>query len=170
VGNQLSFPVRVGAANIICKSRNDGSVIMRFTLLLLILVGPSIAADTDIFRCSLDDGTIAFQEMPCAEPAAKDADADESAPGSGERGTPSADDVFDFVNPFDEPADSPTQPEATPPKPLSQDRTECEKTARDAIDVIDLEMREKPYSKEQGREYLKELRALTQQLRACKQL
>lgn len=144
---------------------------MRFTLLLSILVGSNIVADTDIYRCSLDDGTIAFQEMPCAEPVAKTADDDESAYSSGDPGTPAAnDDVFDFVNPFDEPAGSPTQLEATLPEPLSQDRAACEKTARDAIDVIDLEMRENAYSKDQGREYLEALRALTQQLRACKQL
>jgi hypothetical protein len=56
------------------------------------------------------------------------------------------------------------------PGPVSQDRAECEKTTRDAIDAIDLEMRETAYTKEQGEEYLAELLVLTQQLRACKQL
>jgi len=41
---------------------------------------------------------------------------------------------------------------------------------RDAIDAIDLEMRETTYTKEQGEEYLAELLVLTQQLRGCKQL
>jgi hypothetical protein len=53
---------------------------------------------------------------------------------------------------------------------VSQDRAECEKMTRDAIDAIDLEMRENPYTKEQGEEYRAELLALTQQLRARKQL
>ena len=44
------------------------------------------------------------------------------------------------------------------------------KTGRDAIDAIDLEMREQAYTKEQGESYLAELLALTQKLRACKQL
>jgi hypothetical protein len=78
--------------------------------------------------------------------------------------------VFDFVNPFDEPANPPTPSEPKLPEPVSQDRAECEKTTRDAIDAIDFEMRETPYTKEQGEEYRAELLALTQQLRACKQL
>ncbi|MGI9238621.1 MAG: hypothetical protein ACR2QZ_14580, partial [Woeseiaceae bacterium] len=80
------------------------------------------------------------------------------------------DDVFDFVNPFDEPAGPPAPVESTLPERISQDRDECEKTTRDAIDAIDLEMRESSYSKEQGQEYLAELLELTRQLRACKQL
>jgi hypothetical protein len=60
--------------------------------------------------------------------------------------------------------------EPTSPELLSQDRAECEKTTRDAIDAIDLEMRETACTKEQGQEYLAELLALTQQLRGCKQL
>ena len=58
--------------------------------------------------------------------------------------------MFDFVNPFDEPASPPTPSEPKLPEPVSQDRAECEKTTRDAIDAIDLEMRETPYTKEQG--------------------
>ena len=53
---------------------------------------------------------------------------------------------------------------------MSQNRAECEKTTRDAIDAIDLRMRQSPYTQEEGRAYLEELRVLTQQLRACKQL
>jgi hypothetical protein len=41
---------------------------------------------------------------------------------------------------------------------------------RDAIDAIDLEMRQTTYTREQGREYLAALLELTEQLRACKQL
>jgi hypothetical protein len=41
---------------------------------------------------------------------------------------------------------------------------------RDAVDAIDLEMRENPDTKEQGEEDRAELLALTRQLRACKQL
>ena len=144
---------------------------MRLAIVVLMLAGASAAADTEIHRCLLDDGTVAFQEMPCSERAA-DADggseADES-PSAGE--TPAADDdASNFVNPFDEPATSPTLSEPELPEPVSPDRAECEKTTRDAIDAIDLEMRENPYTKEQGQEYLAELLALTQQLRACKQL
>ena len=144
---------------------------MRFAIVVLMLAGTSAPADTEIHRCLLDDGTIAFQEKPCPDPAVKADVSSEvgDSPGAGE--TPAADDdVFDFVNPFDEPASPPPPSEPDLPEPASQDRTECEKTTRDAIDAIDLEMRESPYTKQQGEEYLAELLALTQQLRACKQL
>ena len=144
---------------------------MRITILVLMLAAASAAADTEIHRCSQEDGTIAFQEMPCPEQAV-DADdgskSDESR--SAGKNAASDDDAFDFVNPFDEPAGTPAAAETTGPGPVSQDRAECEKTTRDAIDAIDLEMRETAYTKEQGEEYLAELLVLTQQLRGCKQL
>lgn len=144
---------------------------MRYTILVLMLAAVGAAADTEIHRCLLDDGTIAFQEMPCPEPAV-DADGGSESDESGGAGeNPDADDdAFDFVNPFDEPASPPATTEPPRPEPRSQDRAECEKTTRDAIDAIDLEMRETAYTKEQGQAYLAELLALTQQLRACKQL
>jgi hypothetical protein len=80
------------------------------------------------------------------------------------------DDVLDFVNPFDQPADPPMHPEATLIEPVSPDRSECQKTTRDAIDAIDFEMRENAYTKEEGQAYLADLLVLTEQLRACKRL
>jgi hypothetical protein len=144
---------------------------MRFAMVVLMLAAARAAADTEIHRCLLDDGTIAFQEMPCSERAVNANDGSESDESHSAGETPAADDdVFDFVNPFDEPASPPATAEPELPEPVSQDRAECEKMTRDAIDAIDLEMRETPYTKEQGEEYLAELLALTQQLRACKQL
>ena len=143
---------------------------MRFAIVIVMLVGTSVAADTEIYRCALEDGTFAFQEKPCPEPAV-DIDDGKDVENSSESQTALAkDDAFDFVNPFDEPTDLPTQSQTTLPEPASQDRAECEKTTRDAIDAIDLEMRQNAYTKEQGQVYMTELRALTQQLRACKQL
>lgn len=139
---------------------------MRSTILVLTLAAASAAADTEIHRCLLDDGTIAFQEMPCSERTVDANDVSESE----ESRVADDDDVFDFVNPFDEPASPPATAEPTRAEPLSQDRAACEKTTRDAIDAIDLEMRETAYTKEQSQEYLAELLALTQQLRGCKQL
>jgi len=138
---------------------------------VLMLGGTSVTADTEIHRCSLEDGTIAFQETPCPEAAANTDDGSAAGESHKDSGTPAAnDDVFDFVNPFDELASPQPHSEATLSEPVSQDRAECEKTTRDAIDAIDLEMRATAYTKEQGRAYLTRLRALTQQLRACKQL
>lgn len=144
---------------------------MRSTIFALMLAAASAAADTEIHRCLLEDGTIAFQEMPCIERAVGADDGSESGERRGAGENPAADDdAFDFDNPFDEPASPPAAAETTGPEPVSQDRAECEKKTRDAIDAIDLEMRETAYTKEQGQEYLAELLALTQQLRGCREL
>ena len=124
-------------------------------MVVLVLAGTNVPADTEIYRCSLEDGTIAFQETPCITHA-------EDIDKGSEDGTPAADDdAFDFVNPFDEPE---------LPKPASESRAECEKKTRDAIDAIDLEMQGNAYTRERGAEYLAELLVLTQRLRSCKQL
>jgi hypothetical protein len=144
---------------------------MRIATVVLILAGASATADTEIHSCLQDDGTIAFQQKPCPEPAAGAEDASDAGESRSAGETPAVDDdVFDFVNPFDEPASPATPSEPELPEPVSQDRADCEKSTRDAIDAIDLEMRQTPYTKEQGEEYLAELLVLTQQLRACKQL
>ena len=108
-------------------------------MVVLMLAVAGAAADTEIHRCLLADGTIAFQETPCPAPAA----------------------------PVDNDSDA---AEPTLPEPPSQGRAECEKTMRDAIDAIDLEMRGNAYTREEGQEYLAQLLALTKRLRACKQL
>jgi len=84
------------------------------TILVLMLAAASAAADTEIHRCLLEDGTIAFQEMPCSERAVDKNDASESD-GSRGAGESSAadDDAFDFVNPFDQPANPPAAAEPT---------------------------------------------------------
>lgn len=118
---------------------------MRVFILALLLAASGATADSEIYRCPLDNGTFAFQQMPCPEP-------EETS---------------------DEPEPEPEEPrpsEAPLPARLSNDRAACEKETRDAIDAIDLEMRETNYSKEQGEQYLADLLELTRQLRACKQL
>ncbi len=144
---------------------------MHVAVAVLMLAGSSVAADTEVHRCLLEDGTFSFQELPCAELTVHVDKGDEAAESQNDNGVPAAvDDSFDFVNPFDELANPPTPAEAPLPEPVSQDRAECEKLTRDAIDVIDLEMRGHAYTREQGEEYLAELLTLTRQLRACKQL
>ena len=144
---------------------------MRHAIAVLLLAGAGAMADTEIYSCLQDDGTVAFQQMPCPAPAAGVDDDNEVGERPEARELPAADDdVLDFVNPFDEPASPPPPSEVDLPEPVSLDRAECEKTTRDAIDAIDLEIRENPHTKQQREEYLAELLALTQQLRACKQL
>ncbi len=130
-----------------------------FVTLLSMLTASASYAETEIHRCAQEDGTVAFQEKPCEEISEITNDTSETVAPTNE------DDFFDFVNPFDEP-----QGPSTETEPVSQNRAECEKTTRDAIDAIDLEMRETSYSKEEGDEYLAELLVLTRQLRACKAL
>lgn len=143
----------------------------RIAMVVLMLAGTSVAADTEIHRCLLEDGTIAFQETPCPAPAVQVDNDSEAGESHSENNTPAADDSgFDFVNPFDEPANPPSPAEPTLPEAVSLDRAECEKTTRNAIDAIDLEMRGNAYTTEQGANYLAELLELTRQLRTCKQL
>jgi hypothetical protein len=147
-----------------------GTAAIGLTTVIVMLVGTSVAADTEIHRCLLDDGTIAFQETPCPRTAI-DAGAASKAGESRSAGKPPDDsDDSDFASPFDEPAVPVTPSEPKRPAPGSQDRADCEKRTRDAIDAIDLEMKENTYSKAQGQAYLAELLALTARLRDCKQL
>ena len=92
---------------------------MRSTILILILAAAIAAADTEIHRCLLDDGTFAFQEMPCPERALDANDGGESGESGNAGEERAADDAFDFVNPFDEPASPPATVESTGPEPLS---------------------------------------------------
>ncbi|MBT8067810.1 MAG: hypothetical protein KJO09_11255 [Gammaproteobacteria bacterium] len=131
----------------------------------LILPSISLGSEPEIHRCTQEDGTIAFQEMPCPEP--EDTSEIDS---QGDKPDPApADEFFDFVNPYDEAEQAPVPTEAARPAPPSKDRAECEKTTRDAIDAIDVELR-KDYSEDASKAYLAELLELTRQLRACKQL
>jgi len=139
---------------------------MRLAVMALLLAGGSAAADTEIHRCPQEDGTFAFQEMPCPEPAVSD-DGGAETGDSGDAEPVAEDDAFDFVNPFDEPVNPPEPAEPALPESVSGDRAECEQSTREAIDAID---RELASTEEQAQERLPELLALTRQLRACKQL
>ena len=137
---------------------------------IALVAGASVAAGTEIHRCVLEDGTVAFQEMPCPERADSAADAAvDQGPVVNEAREP-ADNEPDYVNPFDEPVTTPAPVETSLTEPASHDRTECEATTRDAIEALDLEMRQQAETKEQRQEYLSELLLLTKQLRACKEL
>ena len=135
-------------------------------LALLGASAPAVSDEPEIFRCAQDDGTVAFQQTPCApvsneKPAAED---------SGDRAA--SDDFFDFDNPFDAPQEPPEQEETAPAPAASTpsgDRQECEKTTREAIDAIDVKLQQST-NKADDREHLAELLELTRRLRECKQL
>lgn len=143
---------------------------VRVAAVAVLLVCGYAKADTEIHRCLLDDGTFAFQELPCAEPTEVSDESADASEGFAPDAANDNDDEPVFVNPFDEPQEPITETEFALPASISKDRAECEKTTRDAIDAIDLQMRQNPYTKKEGQAYLSELRLLTQQLRACKQL
>ena len=50
---------------------------MRFAIVVLMLASASATADTEIHSCLLADGTIAFQQTPCSEPAVNADDSSE---------------------------------------------------------------------------------------------
>lgn len=129
---------------------------MRLLLTICMLVPASVSAETEIFRCPMEDGTVAFQETPCAEPV-EEKETEPEAEVQEERPAPL------------EPVSQVPVSDPLPP-PTSDDRGECEKTARDAIDAIDLEMRRGNFTREELENFKADLRALTRQLRACKQL
>jgi len=110
---------------------------MRLSFLALTLSCATVAADTEIHRCTQADGTVAFQEKPCADIVEVADEATETAEPVVE------DEFFNFVNPFDEPAEPAEAHDSTLPEPISADRAECEKTTRDAIDAIDRDLAEK---------------------------
>lgn len=139
----------------------------RSTVLLVLtaIATMQATAETEIFRCALDDGTFAFQEKPCAGPTVEASSTDEA---ESDEPASEQDDFFDFVNPYDSPQDP--APNQKLSEPVSDDRAECIETTRDAIDAIDATLAEKAASDEDSRAHLAELLELTRQLRACKTL
>jgi hypothetical protein len=112
---------------------------------LMVVCEPS--AHADIYKCTDEDGNVAYLQLPCpatkaaATEVARDADSD-----------------TDIAAP---------QP-PTPSSRLENESLEnCKKRYRDQIDEIDAEMRA-DYSPEQSDSYMERLRPLTQQLRACR--
>ncbi len=118
--------------------------------LLVLAVLATAHAQTEIHRCSNEQGEVIFQQTPCAsEPAA----APEAEPPAEQADT----DV-----------DSPAPPVPTEiPEPRDEATVaECKKTYRDRIDEIDAQMME-GYTAEQGEAYKEALLALTRELRRC---
>jgi hypothetical protein len=118
-------------------------------LTTLLLVFSSLA-QADIHRCTDAEGSIIFQQMPCAEPEPEQEETGEQAPTAEVEA--STEDVVARTEP----------PEPKSPELVAQ----CKKKYRDAIDGIDAEMRER-YTPEQADDYKQRLRVLTEQLRAC---
>ena len=109
------------------------------------------AAGAEIYKCTDEDGNVAYLQLPCPVEKAEtvevtyDADAGDVMESSPEPKTP-----------------APQAPSRHPDEPVEA----CKKRHRDQIDEIDAEILS-AYSPEQGDEYKERLLVLTQQLRAC---
>ena len=110
----------------------------------------------DVFRCEDPELGIVFQQTPCLESGPDAAD---------EAETPAAADAGDAGLEQHAAGQEPEQ-DAEAPEPDSAAVQACKKRYRDAIDAIDLEIRN-AYTPEQKDYYLGRLKVLTDQLRDC---
>lgn len=116
----------------------------------------STEAKADIYKCEDPQGGIVYQETPCPEPEEEPAEeaaaADEAA--SQPRRLELGESLEDEVASIEEENERRAEVEA------------CKQQYRDAIDAIDLEIRNS-YSPEQKEYYLGRLKELTEQMSAC---
>ena len=121
----------------------------------------SMDAKAEIYKCEDPEGGIVFQETPCPEPKVEEPD-ETAEPGNPsslpEQGQPRrlerGESLEDEVASIEEENQMRAEVEA------------CKRQYRDAIDAIDLEIRNS-YSPEQKEYYLGRLKELTEQMAAC---
>ncbi|MBU2676356.1 MAG: DUF4124 domain-containing protein [Gammaproteobacteria bacterium] len=125
-----------------------GLIIVSFCLL------NTANAQTQIHKCTDADGGVAYSQLPCAPPnpvelekTEPDADAESATPRSTEQ-------ELSITENSQEAAESETS------------RSACKKRYRDAIDVIDAEIR-REYSPDKAEHYKQRLLLLTRELRQC---
>ena len=128
--------------------------------LLAVLGAIAYAAPTaaaDIYKCTDEDGNVAYLQLPCpakkaADPAAVPEQASEQAP----------EEVLEEA-----PEEAMPAPGPAPSSRLGNESLDaCKKRYRDQIDAIDAELSDS-WSDDEAENYKDRLRALTQQLRAC---
>ena len=111
---------------------------MLIRISLLVLLSSTSLASSDIHKCVDEDGNVAYQQTPCPAPV-------ESEPMEPE----------------------PMEPEPVNVEPKNPEDVEaCKIPLREAIDEIEAEML-RGYPAEKGEEFKQQLRALTQEMRAC---
>ena len=121
---------------------------MLIRISLLVLLSSTSLASSDIHKCVDEDGNVAYQQTPCPAPV-------ESEPLAPEPMEP-----------------EPMEPEPMEPEPVNvepknpEDVEACKIPLREAIDEIEAEML-RGYPAEKGEEFKQQLRALTQEMRAC---
>ena len=128
-------------------------------LLILLVAALAPVVQADIYKCTDEDGNVAYRQTPCPvekaeEPAATE---EESPPVEAEQ-----DDYVPESTPEPQSAEAQVPSSRQPGESLD----DCRKRYRDQIDEIDAEM-QTAFSPEQGTAYKERLLALTKQLRAC---
>jgi len=120
----------------------------------------STDASAEIYRCEDPEGGIVYQETPCPEPEPADASAE-----------PGATDTEELAPPEQRPLARGESVEERVAAIEEQNRRReeveaCKQQYRDAIDAIDLEIRNS-YSSAQKEYYLGRLKTLTEKMSAC---
>lgn len=145
-------------------------------LMLALLAGfaTGATAEPEIYRCTQDDGTVAFQQMPCrsapvAPPETRQADEPQYEEQTQTRPEPGGARLPSSISDSAPPEQTEVDPDPRKPVAVSGNRADCEKSARDAIDAIDAELQASG-NPENDRARLDELLKLTRRLRLCKEL
>lgn len=126
---------------------------MMIRISFLVLLSSTSLAYSDIHKCVDEEGNVAYQQTPCPPPV-------ESEPLEPE----TAVETESLPVTADEPRAKLGPANVEPKTPA--DVVSCKIPLREAIDEIEAEML-RGYPAEQGEEYKQELRALTQEMRAC---
>lgn len=145
-------------------------------LMLALLAGfaTGTTAEPEIYRCTQDDGTVAFQQMPCqpapvAQPETRKANESQYEEQMQTRPEPGSARLPSSTTDTAPPEQTEVEPDQRKPVAVSGNRADCEKSARDAIDAIDAELQASG-NPENDRARLDELLKLTRRLRLCKEL
>ena len=126
---------------------------MMIRISLLVLLSGASLASSDIHKCVDEAGNVAYQQTPC--PALVESEPLEPEPVAITEALPVATDSPQGVS--EHVSVEPKNPE---------DVEACKIPLREAIDEIEAEML-RGYPAEKGEEFKQELRALTQEMRAC---
>jgi hypothetical protein len=125
-----------------------GLIVVSFCLL------NTASAQTQIHKCTDDDGGVAYSQLPCApqksvesEKSEPDAEAESATPVSAKQ------DLSITEIPQEEPE-------------LDTNRSACKKRYRDAIDAVDAEIG-REYSPDKAEQFKQRLLHLTRKLRQC---
>ena len=135
------------------RDRQPSPIVSLVTVMLLIGFAATDNQATEIYKCTDEEGGIVYTQTPCEEPET-DNDAEQSESRA----------EVDDPNPI--PEELFVQVEIESSRLAGEDLATCQKRFRDAIDLIDAEIREN-YTPDLADEYKTRLLELTDGLRRC---